>query len=57
MVAEALALLDDQTRLEQAKLERLRAEIEKGLASSEPKPLDMDSVIKEAKKRYDERNS
>lgn len=52
VIADALALLDDQNRLEQAKLERLRKDIQVGLASGEREPLDMDSIIAEAKARH-----
>ncbi len=57
VIAEALELLDDHTQLEQAKLSRLRAEIQKGLDSSNPEPLDMDSIISEAEARLQQRNA
>lgn len=57
VIAEALELLSDHTKLEQMKLERLRAEIQKGLDSGPPEPLDMDSIIAEAKERYKQRNA
>ena len=41
VIAEALALLSDYAQLEQLKLERLRAEIQKGLDSGESTPLDI----------------
>ena len=36
VIANALYLLSDQTQLEQIKLERLRAEIQKGIDSGPP---------------------
>jgi len=50
VIAEALELLEDQAQLEEAKLARLRAEIQKGLASGDPEPLDMDSIIVKARR-------
>ena len=55
VIAEALELLSDRMRLEQMKLERLRAEIQKGLDSGESTPLDMEAIKKEARRRYNER--
>ena len=57
VIAEALELLSDRMRLEQMKLERLRAEIQKGLDSGESTPLDMGAIKKEARRRYNERNT
>ena len=54
-IAEALELLSDHLRLEQIKLERLRAEIQKGLDSGESTPLDMNAIKVEARRRYNER--
>jgi len=51
VIAEALELLDDQAQLERAKLSRLQAEIQKGLGSGDPEPLDMDSIIAEGEAR------
>lgn len=48
VIVEALELLNDQAQLEQAKLERLRAQIQKGLDSGDAELLDMDSIIAEA---------
>jgi antitoxin ParD1/3/4 len=56
VIAEALELLDDQAQLEEAKLARLRSEIQKGLASPS-EPLDMDSIIAEAEARHQQRNA
>ena len=57
VIIEALALLNDQAQLEQAKLERLRAEIQKGLDSGAAEPLDMDSIIAEAEARQQQRSA
>lgn len=55
VIAEALELLDDQAQLEEAKLARLRTEVQKGLESSDPEPLDMGSIIAEAEARLKQR--
>lgn len=55
VIAEALELLDDQAQLEEAKLARLRTEVQKGLKSSDPEPLDMGSIIAEAEARLKQR--
>ena len=57
VIVEALELLDDQAQLEQAKLTRLRGEIQKGLDSGNPEPLDMDGIIAEAEARHQQRNA
>ena len=56
VIADALELLSDHARLEQMKLERLRAEIQKGLESGDSTPLDMQALKAEARRRYDERS-
>ena len=57
VIADALHLLDDHTRLEQLKLERLRAEIQKGIDSSPPTPLDMEEVKAEVRRRHNRRHA
>lgn len=57
VIAEALALLSDYAQLEQLKLGRLRAEIQKGLDSGESTPLDLQALKKEARRRYNERQT
>ena len=44
VIAEALELLNDHAQLEQAKLSRLRTEIQKGLDSGDSTPLDMQAI-------------
>ena len=51
VVAEALALLSGYAQLEQIKLERLRAEIQKGLGG-ERTPLSMAALKTEARRRH-----
>ena len=51
VIAEALALLSDCAQLEQLKLKRLRAEIQKGLDSGKSTPLDMRALKEEARRR------
>ena len=55
VIADALHLLSDQTQLEQIKLKRLRAEIQKGIDSGPLTPLDMKEVKAEVRRRADER--
>ena len=55
VVAEALELLSDYAQLEQIKLERLRAEIQKGLGG-ERTPLDMAALKAEARRRSERSN-
>ena len=57
VIAEALALLKDYTQLEQLKLARLRAEIQKGLDSGESTPLNMQALKREARRRYSEQRA
>ena len=54
VIAEALALLSDCAQLEQMKLARLRAEIQKGLDSGESTLLDTQALKREAKRRYEQ---
>ena len=55
VIADALHLLSDQIQLEQIKLKRLRAEVQKGIDSGPPTPLDMEEVKAEVRRRADER--
>ena len=57
VIANALYLLSDQTQLEQIKLERLRSEIQKGIDSGPPTPLDMEEVKAEVRKRRSKRRA
>ena len=56
VIAEALELLDDYAQLEEAKLARLRGEVQKGV-SSPSEPLDMDDIIAEAEAGHERRNA
>jgi antitoxin ParD1/3/4 len=44
VIRDALELLNDYAELEEAKLARLRNEIQKGIESGEATPLDMEEV-------------
>lgn len=57
VIAEALELLNDHAQLERMKLERLRAEIQKGLDSGESTPLDVQAIKAEARRRYNEQRA
>lgn len=49
VVREALRLLEHQERLRDAKLERLRRDIDEGLASGEAEPWNPDDLKREAR--------
>lgn len=49
VVREALRLMDEQDRLRQAKLDELRAEVRKGLASGASEPWDATAVKAKAR--------
>lgn len=57
VLSEALELLDEHAQLEEARLERLRAGVQRGLESGKPEPLDMDSIIAEAKAKHTQRDA
>lgn len=48
---EALRLLDERDRVQALRLEELRAEIQKGLESGEPSPLDIGEIKARGRKR------
>jgi antitoxin ParD1/3/4 len=50
VVGEALRLLDDDDRVQQIKLERLRNDIQEGLDSGASAPLDIEEIKAEARK-------
>ncbi len=52
---EALRLLDERDRLHAMRLEELRAEIQKGLDSGEPTPLDFEAIKKRGRERLSAR--
>jgi len=51
VMREALRLLEERDRLRSMRLEALRAEIQQGLDSGEPTPLDMDAIKACGRKR------
>jgi antitoxin ParD1/3/4 len=51
VMREALRLLDERDRLHAMRLEELRGEIQKGLESGEPTPLDMAAIKARGRKR------
>jgi antitoxin ParD1/3/4 len=51
VVREALRLLEHQERLQDAKLEQLRREINEGLASGEAEPWNADDLKREARRK------
>lgn len=53
VIGEALQLLNDMAQLEEAKLARLRADVQQGLDSGGPTPLDLGAVKRAARRRRD----
>lgn len=53
VIREALRLLEERDRFQEMKFEALRREIQAGLDSGEPTPLDMEEIIRQAKARYE----
>jgi len=51
VMREALRLLDEHDRLRSMRLEELRAEIQKGLDSGEPTPLDINAIKARGRER------
>jgi len=51
VMREALRLLEERDRLRSMRLEELRAEIQQGLSSGEPTPLDMGAIKARGRKR------
>lgn len=51
VMREAPRLLDERDRLHAMRLEELRGEIQKGLESGEPAPLDMAAIKARGRKR------
>jgi len=53
VIRAGLRLLKEQDSLQETKLEILKEEIQKGYNSGKATPLDMQSVITEAREKYD----
>ena len=51
VIREALRLLQEQDKIQEMKLETLRAEIQKGMESGDSTPLDMEDIIHRGEKR------
>ncbi len=56
VIRESLRLLHERDRVREIRLEELRKEIHKGLASSQPEPLDIETIIKEAETEFTSEN-
>ena len=56
VIRESLRLLHERDRVREIRLEELRKEIQKGLASSQPEPLDIEAIIKEAETEFASEN-
>jgi len=52
VIRAGLRLLKEQDSLHDARLEILKKEIQKGLKSGKPTPLDMQEIIAEARTKY-----
>jgi antitoxin ParD1/3/4 len=57
VVREALRLMEEQDRMREIKLERLRQDIHDGLNSGEPVPWDPGEIKREGRKRRSARSS
>lgn len=55
VIREALRLMEEKDRVQEMKLTELRQEIQAGLSSGEPTPLDMEDVIKRGRERLAQR--
>jgi len=51
VIREAVRLLQERDKIQEMKLETLRAEIQKGIESGESTPLDMEEIIQRGEKR------
>lgn len=52
VIREGLRLLKDQDALREIRLNELRQQIQAGINSGEPSPLNLDDVIERGKKRH-----
>lgn len=57
VVREALRLMEEQDRMQEIKLERLRQDISDGLNSGDPTLWDPDEIKREGRKRKAARNT
>jgi antitoxin ParD1/3/4 len=55
VIRESLRLLKNHDTLREMRLNELRSQIQTGIDSGEPQPLDIEDVIKRGKKRYAQR--
>jgi antitoxin ParD1/3/4 len=55
VIRESLRLLKDHDTLREMRLNELRSQIQAGIDSGEPQPLDIEDVIKRGKDRYAQR--
>jgi antitoxin ParD1/3/4 len=51
VIREALRLLQERDKIQEIKLETLRAEIQKGIDSGDSTPLNMEDIIQRGEKR------
>ncbi len=56
VIRESLRLLHERDRVREIRLEELRKEIKKGLASSQPESLDIETIIREAETEFTSEN-
>lgn len=56
VIREGLRLLKDQDALREIRLNELRQQIQTGINSGEPQPLNLDDVIERGKKRHAQRS-
>jgi len=56
VIREGLRLLKDQDALREIRLNELRQQIQAGISSGEPQPLNVEDVIERGKKRHAQRS-
>lgn len=53
VIREALRLLQERDKIQEMKLDTLRAEIQRGIESGESDPLDVEEIIQRGEKRLE----
>ncbi|MDX2241563.1 MAG: type II toxin-antitoxin system ParD family antitoxin [Leptolyngbyaceae cyanobacterium bins.302] len=56
VIREGLRLLKDQDALREIRLNELRQQIQVGINSGEPQPLDIEDVVERGRKRHAQRS-
>ena len=56
VIREGLRLLKDQDALREIRLNELRQQVQAGINSGEPQPLDIEDVVERGRKRHAQRS-